>query len=210
MRFLESHGSQQIVFRFFVFLLIFEMEGNIEENRNQYHQRGNWKGIPACLTMYKWSHEGTLENGACRYSATMGKSVDRQRGRRVSNERERARRREERTQRIRRSIWNLGPEPLDQIISLSSGLVGRHATADGHGVLATLLLLLLQVLVVGHLLLLLVGHVTRVQAGAHIPLGRVDIVMSHILGSLGGDIGGVNTVLAGGGVRGIQTGLMGS
>jgi hypothetical protein len=122
----------------------------------------------------------------------------------------RARRREKRTQRIRRDIWDFGPKPLDQIISLSSGLVlGRHATADGHGVLATsLLLLLLKVLVVGHLLLLLVGHITRVQTRAHIPLGRVDIVVSHILGSLGRDIGGINAVLAGGGVRGIQTGLI--
>lgn len=67
-------------------------------------------------------------------------------------------------------------------------MLRRHATS--HGVLAALLLLLLllQVLVIGHLLLLFAGHVARVHTGAHGPLWRVDIV-SHVLGSLGGDIG---------------------
>lgn len=173
------------------------------------------RGFQSVLTIYKWSHESALENGACRYSATIvweewdgsGREGD---GYQM-NARERGAGRK-RTQRIRRSVWDLGPKPSDQIISLSGGLLVRgHATADGHGVLATsLLLLLLQVLVVGHLLLLLVGHVARVHTGAHIPLGRVDVVVCHILGSLGGDIGGVDAVLAGSGVRGIQTGLTGS
>lgn len=95
--------------------------------------------------------------------------------------------------------------------ALCGGLVlRRHAVADGHaGVLTTgLLLLLLQVLVVGHLLLLLVGHVARVHAGAgHVGLRSVDIVMGNVLGSLGRDVGGVDAILVGGRVGGIQAGL---
>lgn len=83
-----------------------------------------------------------------------------------------------------------------------------HAASNGHGILATsLLLLLLEVLVVSHLLLLLIGHVARVHARAHVTLGGVDIVVSHVLGSLRGDIGGVDTILASCGVGGVQTGL---
>lgn len=147
------------------------------------------------------------ENGACRYSATMGKSgMDRQRGKRVSNEREES---EAQGGNAEKKTQHLGPwvETLRSDHNLSGGLVlGWHATADRHGVLAALLLLLLKVLVVGHLLLLLIGHVARVHARAHVTLRRVDAV-SHVLGSLGRDIGRVNTVLIGGGVGSIQTGL---
>ena len=135
--------------------------------------------------------------------------MDRQRGRRVSNEREESEG-AGRKRRRRHSIQDRGGviPPSDQIIRLSGGLVlGWHATADGHGVLAALLLLLLQVLVVGHLLLLLIGHVAWVQAGAHVGLGRVDIV-SHVLGGLGRDIGSDIAVLVGSGVRGVETGLV--
>lgn len=84
-------------------------------------------------------------------------------------------------------------------------VLGWHATADRHGVLTTsLLLLLLEVLVVRHLLLLLVGHIARVNTGTHIPLGRVDVVVSHIFGGLGGDIGSVDTILTGGWVGSVQ------
>lgn len=72
---------------------------------------------------------------------------------------------------------------------LRGGLVLRgHTAAHGHArILATRLLLLLEVLVVGHLLLLLVGHVAGVHAGTrHVALGRVDVAVSHILGGLGG------------------------
>jgi hypothetical protein len=93
--------------------------------------------------------------------------------------------------------------------NLSSGLVlRRHATGDWHGILTTsLLLLLLEILVVCHLLLLLVGHVARMNAGTHIPLGSVDIVVSHVFGGLGGNIGGVDAILTGGWVGSIQAGL---
>lgn len=88
-------------------------------------------------------------------------------------------------------------------------MLGWHAATDRHRVLTTsLLLLLLEVLVVCHLLLLLVGHVTRVKTWAHIPLGRVDIVVSYILGGLGGDIGGINAILTGSWVRSVQTCLL--
>lgn len=95
--------------------------------------------------------------------------------------------------------------------ALCGGLVlRRHAVADGHaGVLTTrLLLLLLQILVVGHLLLLLVGHVARVHAGAgHVGLRSVDIVMGNVLGGLGRDVGGVDAILVGGWVGSVQASL---
>ena len=84
-------------------------------------------------------------------------------------------------------------------------MLGWHATADRHGVLTTsLLLLLLEVLVVRHLLLLLTGHVARVNTWAHTPLRCVDVVVSHIFGGLGGDIGGVDTVLTSGWVGSVE------
>lgn len=137
------------------------------------------------------------------------RGMDRQRGRRVSNEREESEAQGGNAEKEDTASGTLGLETLsDQVISLSGGLVlGWHATADGHGVLATLLLLLLQVLVVGHLLLLLVGHVTGVQARAHVGLGRVDIV-SHVFGGLGRDIRRVNAVLVGSGIRSIETSLV--
>lgn len=90
---------------------------------------------------------------------------------------------------------------------LRCGLVLRgHPVANRHsGILATCLLLLLEVLIVGHLLLLLIGHVARVHARArHTALGRV---VSHILGSLRWDIRGLNAILGGSRVGGIQAGL---
>lgn len=84
-----------------------------------------------------------------------------------------------------------------------------HAAVDRHaGVLAACLLLLLEVLVVSHLLLLLIRHVAGVHARAtHVGLWRIDAVVGDVLGSLGGDIGGVDTILAGGRVWRIQAGL---
>lgn len=89
---------------------------------------------------------------------------------------------------------------------LSSGLVlGRHAVAHGHaGILATLLLLL-EVLIVGHLLLLLIGHVARVHTGR--PGHALRRVVTDILGSLGRDLGALDAVLIRGGVGRIQAGL---
>lgn len=86
-----------------------------------------------------------------------------------------------------------------------------HAVADRHtGILATGLLLLLEVLIVGHLLLLLVGHVARVHARTrHVGLGRIDVV-ANILGGLGRDIGSINTILVGGRVRCVQACLEGT
>lgn len=86
-----------------------------------------------------------------------------------------------------------------------------HTVAHGHaGVLTTGLLLLLEVLVVGHLLLLLVGHIARVHSGAtHVGLRSVDIVVRHVLGGLGGNIGSVDAILAGCRVGGVQASLGG-
>lgn len=133
--------------------------------------------------------------------------MDRQRGKRVSNEREES---EAQGGNTEKKTQHLGPwvETLRSDHNLSGGLVlGWHATADRHGVLAALLLLLLKVLVVGHLLLLLIGHVAGVHARAHVALRRVYVV-SHVLGSLGSDIGRVDAILIGGGIGSIQTGLM--
>lgn len=94
---------------------------------------------------------------------------------------------------------------------LRRGLVLRgHTVAHWHtGILATCLLLLLEVLVVGHLLLLLIGHVARVHAGTgHVGLRRIDIV-ADILGGLGRDIGSIDAILVGGGIRCVQAGLYG-
>lgn len=86
---------------------------------------------------------------------------------------------------------------------LRSGLMlGRHAVAYGHArILPTGLLLLLEVLVVGHLLLL-IGHVARVHAGGmwHVWLLGIDVVF-HILGGLCWDVGSVDAVLTRGGIR---------
>lgn len=90
---------------------------------------------------------------------------------------------------------------------LRGGLVLRgHAVAHGHArILATSLLLLLEVLIVGHLLLLLVGHVARVHAWTgHVTLRRV---VSHVLGGLWCDIGSLDAILAGSGIGRIQAGL---
>lgn len=144
------------------------------------------------------------ENGACRSSATMGRVVtDWQR--RVSNERERRREKRRRRRHSIRGPWVENPQIRSK--GLGGGLVlRRHATR--HGVLAALLLLLLllQVLVVGHLLLLFAGHIARVHTGAHGPLWRVDTV-SHVLGGVGGDIGGID-IVTGSGVWRIQTSLV--
>lgn len=113
-------------------------------------------------------------------------------------------------QKRRRSIKD--PVRSRKHRGLRRGLVLRgHAVADGHtGILATGLLLLLEVLIVRHLLLLLVGHVARVHARTrHIGLGRIDVV-ADILGGLGRDIGSINTVLVGGRVRCVQACLEGA
>ena len=108
----------------------------------------------------------------------------------------------------------LGPRPQRRISNsderLSGGLVlGRHATSHRHTrVLSASLLLLLEVLVVGHLLLLL-SHVARVhlRGATHVGLGRVDVGVRNILRGLGGDIRSIDAILVGGGVRSVQAGL---
>lgn len=84
-------------------------------------------------------------------------------------------------------------------------LVG-HAVAHGHGILAASLVLL-EVLVVGHLLLLLVGHVAGVHAGTHVRLPGWHVVLGDVLGSLGRRVGSVDPVLVGGRVRRVQASL---
>ena len=85
-------------------------------------------------------------------------------------------------------------------------MLGGHTVAHGHArVLTRSLLLLLKVLVVGHLLLLLVRHVAGVHARArHVLLRRIYVV-ANILGCLRGDIGGVDAIFIGSGIRSIQT-----
>lgn len=96
---------------------------------------------------------------------------------------------------------------------LCSGLMlGRHPVAHRHsGVLPTSLLLLLKILVVGHLLLLFVGHVAWVHArrARNVLLLGIDIVVGggDILWRLCWHITGLDTVLIGGGIGGIETGL---
>lgn len=89
-----------------------------------------------------------------------------------------------------------------------------HATTDRHaGVLPTRLLLLLEVvLVVGHLLLLFVGHVTGMHSGRTrdaglLGRGSIDISVVDILGGLRWDLGGVDAILAGGRVGGVEASL---
>lgn len=88
-------------------------------------------------------------------------------------------------------------------------MLGRHPAPHRHpGVLPARLLLLLQVLVVGgHLLLLLVGHVARVHAAwsGHARLLRVDVAVADVFGGLGGHIGRVNAVLIARGLGCIET-----
>lgn len=89
-------------------------------------------------------------------------------------------------------------------------MLRRHAVVDRNtSVLAAgLLLLLLEILIVGHLLLLLVRHVAGVHAGAsHVGLRRIYIVVGDVLGSLRRDIGGIDAILASGRVRCIQASL---
>lgn len=107
----------------------------------------------------------------------------------------------------------LGPRPQRRarcLEALRGGLVlRRHATTHRHtGILSASLLLLLEVLVVGHLLLLLTGHVARVHARtAHVGLRRVNVAVGDILGSFSRDIGGIHAVLVGGGVGRVEAGL---
>ena len=93
-------------------------------------------------------------------------------------------------------------------------VLGGHATTHGHaGILPTgLLLLLLKVLVIGHLLLLFVGHVAGVHPGGtrHIRLlSSIDIGVVYILGGLRWDLGSVDTILVGGGIGGVEASLTG-
>ena len=88
-----------------------------------------------------------------------------------------------------------------------------HAAAHWHtGILPTgLLLLLLDVLVISHLLLLFVGHVAGVHSGGtgHVGLlSSIDIAVTDILGGLSRDLGGVDPILVGGGIRSIEASLV--
>ena len=85
-----------------------------------------------------------------------------------------------------------------------------HAVAYRHtGVLPARLLLLLQVLVVGHLLLLFVGHVARVNpcGTRHVRLLSADIAVSDVLGRLGGHLRGIDAVLVGGRIGSVEASL---
>lgn len=85
-----------------------------------------------------------------------------------------------------------------------------HAVADWHAsILTTSLLLLLEVLVVCHLLLLLIGHVARVHASRtrHVGLLSTNIAVVYILRSLCWDLGGIDTILGRGRVGGVKAGL---
>lgn len=99
-----------------------------------------------------------------------------------------------------------------QLEKSCSGLMLRgHAVAHWHtSVLPTGVLLLLEILVVGHLLLLFVGHVAGVHSGGtgHIGLlGRTDVAVVDILGRLCWDLGGIDAILAGSGVWGVEASL---
>lgn len=89
-----------------------------------------------------------------------------------------------------------------------------HAVAHWHtGILPTgLLLLLLDVLVISHLLLLFVGHVAGVHSGGtgHVGLlSSIDVAVADILGGLRRDLGGVDTILAGGWIGSVEASLVG-
>lgn len=87
-------------------------------------------------------------------------------------------------------------------------MLWRHLASDGHPrVLSTGLLLLSQILVVGHLLLLLVGHIARMHAPwpRDVCLRRIHVVVVHVLGGLGGHVGRrVDSILVARGLRGIE------
>lgn len=88
--------------------------------------------------------------------------------------------------------------------------MGGHSASNGHsGVLSTrLCLLLLKTLVVGHLLLLFLRHVSRLytRLTRHVCLLCIDVVVRDIFGRLGGNIGSINAIFRGG-LRRIQAGL---
>lgn len=90
-------------------------------------------------------------------------------------------------------------------------MLGGHPIAYRHaGVLPTGLLLLLEVLIVGHLLLLLVGHVARVHARrtGDVGLLSIHIAVTNILGCLCRYLGGIDAVLTAAWVGGIEAGLL--
>lgn len=97
--------------------------------------------------------------------------------------------------------------------SCSRLMLRGHAVAHWHtSVLPTGLLLLLEILVVRHLLLLFVGHVAGVHTGGagHVRLlSGTDIAVVDILGRLCWDLWGVDAILAGGGVWGVEASLTG-
>ena len=93
-------------------------------------------------------------------------------------------------------------------------MLRRHAVAHWHtSVLPTGLLLLLEVvLVVGHLLLLFVGHVAGMHSGRTrdvglLGRGSIYVGVVDILGGLRWDLGGIDAILAGGRVRGVEASL---
>ena len=95
---------------------------------------------------------------------------------------------------------------------LCGGLVLRRHSVAPHwhtGVLPTGLLLLLEILVVGHLLLLLVGHVAGMHSRGtgHVGLLSIDIAGVDILGSLCWDFRRIDSILVGGGIGGVQASL---
>lgn len=86
-------------------------------------------------------------------------------------------------------------------------MLWRHLASDGHPrVLSTGLLLLSQILVVGHLLLLLIGHIAWMHApwSRDVRLRSIHIVVVHILGGIGGHVGGINSILVARGLGGIE------
>jgi hypothetical protein len=83
-----------------------------------------------------------------------------------------------------------------------------HTAWHGHSWVLTTCLLLLEVLVVGHLLLLLGGHVVRVHSTSsrHSGLLSWDSMLGGVFGGVG-DISSINTILVAGWFGSIQTGL---
>lgn len=90
-------------------------------------------------------------------------------------------------------------------------MLSGHPVANRHSrVLPTsLLLLLLEILIVGHLLLLFVCHVARMHTrrSRDTRLLGIDVAVTHIFGSLSRNIGGIDTILVGSGVGSVEAGL---
>lgn len=89
-------------------------------------------------------------------------------------------------------------------------MLSGHPVANGHSrVLPTSLLLLLEILIIGHLLLLLICHVAWVHTrrSRDTRLLGIDVAVAHIFGSLSRNIGGIDAIFVGSGVGSVEAGL---